>query len=269
MSRIATRFAELRGSGRKGLIPYITAGDPDPGATVGLMHALVEAGADLVEVGIPFSDPQSDGPVIQEACQRALAHGVTLHQVLGMVAEFRQRDAETPVVVMGYSNPIELLGMERFADEAAEAGVDGVIVVDSPPEEAEDLVAVLSERGIDPIFLVAPTTAGERMARICGAAHGFVYYVSLKGVTGVATLAHDEIEGKIAEIRQHTDLPVGVGFGIRDGESAARIGQYADAVVVGSAVVSRIAEHGHDAAAMDREVRTFVGSLRTALDSAA
>lgn len=269
MTRIGTRFDALKSSGRKALIPYLTAGDPGPDATVGLMHALADAGADLLEVGVPFSDPQSDGPVIQDACQRALAHGVSLRHVLDMVARFREDDQETPVVLMGYTNPVEAMGSEVFAEAAAQAGVDGVIMVDLPPEEGGDLIEELIQRGIDPIFLVAPTTAAERMARICNAARGFVYYVSLKGVTGAATLAHDEIEGKLNEIRSHTDLPIGVGFGIRDAESAARISAYADAIVVGSAVVSRIAEHGSDPQALDQELRSFVGSLRSALDHTA
>lgn len=269
MTRIADRFGALDGTGRKALIPYLTAGDPGPEATVGLMHTLVASGADLLEVGVPFSDPQSDGPVIQDACQRALEKGVTLRHVLDMVAKFREDDADTPIVLMGYTNPVEAMGSEAFAQAAADAGVDGVIMVDLPPEEAEELIDELVRRDIDPIFLVAPTTASERMARICGAARGFVYYVSLKGVTGAATLAHDEIAGKLAEIRSHTDVPIGVGFGIRDAESAARIGAYADGVVVGSAVVSRIAEHGNDPQALDRELRSFVGSLRAALDQVA
>lgn len=269
MSRIAERFEQLRGRGRKALIPFITAGDPEPGVTVGLMHALVEAGADLVELGVPFSDPQADGPVIQDACQRALVHHVTLLQVVDMVAEFRRVDTSTPVVLMGYCNPIEAIGAETFAERAAEAGVDGVIVVDCPPEEGEDMITALTGHGIDPIFLVAPTTAAERMARICTTARGFVYYVSLKGVSGAATLAHEEVEAKLREIRTLTELPVGVGFGIRDAESAARIGRFADAVVVGSAVVSRIADYRHDPVAMEQEIRGFVGSLRSALDAAA
>lgn len=268
MSRIAGRFAELREAGRTALIPYVTAGDPAPDATVGMLHAMVEAGADLVEIGVPFSDPQSDGPVIQDACQRALVHGVTLRDVLAMVATFREHDERTPVVLMGYSNPVEAIGVAAFAEEAARAGVDGVIIVDAPPEEGTDLIEALTAHAIDPIFLVAPTTAAERMERICASARGFLYYVSLKGVTGAATLAHDEVEGKVREIRGYTDLPVGVGFGIRDGESAARVGRAADAVVVGSAVVSRVAEHGADPVALDRELRSFVGSLRSALDAA-
>ena len=269
MSRIEARFRDLRASGRKALIPYITAGDPEPGTTVGLLHALVGAGADVLELGVPFSDPQADGPVIQDACQRALAHHVRLADVLDMVAAFRRDDAETPVVLMGYLNPIEAMGAERFAERCAEAGVDGVLVVDDPPEEGGDLVRALTERGIDPIFLVAPTTADDRMERICTTARGFVYYVSLRGVTGAATLAVDEVEAKVAAIRRHTELPVGVGFGIRDAESAARLGSFADAVVVGSAIVSRIADHRDDPDAIRAAVTDLVGSMRAALDRVA
>jgi tryptophan synthase alpha chain len=269
MSRIEARFNELRGSGRKALIPYITAGDPHPDQTVGLLHGLVEAGADVLELGVPFSDPQADGPVIQDACQRALEHHVRLRDVLDMVAEFRATDSTTPVVLMGYLNPIEAMGAEAFATRAAEVGVDGVLVVDERPEEGADLIRALTERDIDPIFLVAPTTADDRMERICTTARGFVYYVSLKGVTGAATMPVDEVEAKVAAIRGHTDLPVGVGFGIRDAESAARLGAFADAVVVGSAIVSRIAENRHDPDAMRASVGELVGSMRQALDRVA
>ena len=269
MSRIGDRFEALRASGRKALIPYITAGDPDPATTVELMETLVSAGADIVELGVPFSDPQADGPVIQDACQRALAHHVTLERVLDLVAEFRARDADTPVVLMGYLNPIEQMGGECFARRAAEVGVDGVLVVDDPPEESSELVRALAERGIDPIFLVAPTTSDERMQRICATARGFVYYVSLKGVTGAGNLPVDEVGAKLDAIRSHTALPVGVGFGIRDADSAARIGAVADAVVVGSAIVSRVAEHKDDPAGLQETIGSFVGSMRSALDAAA
>jgi tryptophan synthase alpha chain len=269
MTRLQRRFDTLRERGRKALIPYITAGDPTPVATPELMASLVEAGADVVELGAPFSDPQADGPIIQDACQRALTHGVTLDDVLSMVAAFRRDDAATPVVLMGYLNPIEQMGPEQFARRGAEAGVDGVLVVDAPPEESEGLVDALMQQGIDPIYLIAPTTADERMARICRIARGFVYYVSLKGVTGAGNLPVEEVVGKVDAIRGYTDLPVGVGFGIRDAESAARIGAVADAVVVGSAVVTRVAEHGNDLDAAKTAVRELVGSMRTALDAPA
>lgn len=269
MSRIEQRFDELRAAGRKALVPYVTAGDPEPGATVGLMHELVASGADVVELGVPFSDPQADGPVIQAACQRALAHRVSLARVLDMVAEFRERDTDTPVVLMGYLNPIEVMGADVFAQRAAAVGVDGVLVVDSPLEEGEELVRLLEQHGLDPIFLLAPTTADDRMDRICASARGFVYYVSLKGTTGTGTLAYDEIEERLSRIRQRTNLPVGVGFGIRDAESAARIAGFADAVVVGSAVVERVADSGGDAEVARRAVGELIGSLRAALDRAA
>lgn len=267
MSRIEGRFERLREAGRKALIPYVTAGDPHPSATVALMHRLVAGGADVVELGVPFSDPQADGPVIQAACQRALAHDVTLPRVLRMVSDFRQRDGETPVVLMGYLNPIEVMGAERFREQAAAAGVDGVLIVDNPPEEGEPLVRGLAEQGVDPIFLLAPTTSPERMERICAGARGFVYYVSLKGTTGVGQLAFDEVEARVKEIQRRTTVPVGVGFGIRDAESAARVGAFADAVIVGSAVVTRIAEHADDSERALEAAGQLVETLRSALDS--
>jgi tryptophan synthase alpha chain len=266
VSRIAARFQALRAAGRKALIPYVTAGDPNPENTVPLMHAMVEAGADIIELGVPFSDPMADGPVIQQACERALRHHVSLRQVIGMVKTFRERDGETPVVLMGYLNPVEIMGYEAFAEAAAEAGVDGVLTVDLPPEEGHDLVQALRSRGIDPIYLLAPTSHEARIARICAAASGFVYYVSLKGVTGAATLDVEAVAEKLAAIRAHTDLPVGVGFGIRDAESAARVSAVADAVVVGSALVNRIAEHENDPEAGRRAVSTVLAEMRAAMD---
>lgn len=268
MSRIERRFQDLRESGRTALIPYITAGDPEPSATVEMMRTLVESGADILELGVPFSDPQADGPVIQNACERALQHDVTLSDVIGMVKEFREHDGDTPVILMGYMNPVESMGATEFAQRAADAGVDGVLMVDLPPEEGAELSEALEAKGLDPIFLLAPTTADDRMERICRSARGFVYYVSLKGVTGSAALAVDEVESKLGEIRGHTDLPVGVGFGIRDAEAAARIGAFADAVVVGSAVVSRVAEHLQDAAAARASVGELVSGMRSAMDAA-
>jgi tryptophan synthase alpha chain len=268
MNRIGARFDHLRATGRKALIPYLTAGDPDPAATTGLMHALVAGGADIVEVGVPFSDPQADGPVIQAACQRALAHHVRLRDVLDIAARFRAEDGETPVVLMGYLNPIEAMGGAAFAARAAEAGVDGVLIVDQPPEEGGELLAALEAQGLDAIFLIAPTTADERMAQLCARARGFVYYVSLKGVTGAATLAVAEVEARVAAIRACTDLPVGVGFGIHDADAARRLGACADAVVVGSAVVERVARHGADPAAARRALTELMGSMRAALDVA-
>lgn len=266
MSRLKTRFDSLRIQGRKALIPYLTAGDPAPEATVPLMHAMVAAGVDVIELGVPFSDPMADGPVIQAACERALAHHVSLRRVLGMVQEFRARDHATPVVLMGYLNPIEAMGYAAFAKAAADAGVDGVLTVDLPPEEADALLVALRAHGIDPIFLLAPTSSPERMRKICAVASGFVYYVSLKGVTGSASLDTDAVAEKLVQIRQATDLPVGVGFGIRDADSAARVAAVADAVVVGSAVMKRVAEFGGQPDRIGTELASLLGEMRRAMD---
>lgn len=266
MSRIQQRFEKLAGEGRSALIPYITAGDPHPDLTVGLMHTLVEAGADILELGVPFSDPMADGPVIQKATERALVHGVSLRDCLAMVREFRRKDADTPVVLMGYLNPVEVMGYAAFAAGAAEAGVDGVLTVDMPPEESEELVAALKGKGLDPIYLLAPTSDAGRIERICNLASGFVYYVSIKGVTGAAHFDLAPVQAKLAEIKAHTRLPVGVGFGIRDAETAAAVAGVADAVVVGSAIVSRIAALAGDPAALTAELRAFTASLRGAMD---
>lgn len=268
MSRLAARFDACRAAGRAALIPYVTAGDPEPGTTVPLMHALVEAGADVLELGVPFSDPMADGPVIQAACERALAGGTRLRNVLAMVAEFRERDADTPVVLMGYLNPIEFMGLQAFADAAAEAGVDGVLAVDLSAEEAGDVVPVLRSAGLDPVCLVAPTTSETRLERICGHAGGFLYYVSLKGVTGAATLDVAGVGERVAGLRAYTALPIAVGFGIRTPEHAAEVAKVADAVVVGSALVSRIAEHGDDREAILAEVPAALAEMRRAMDAA-
>ncbi len=267
MSRIAKRFEALHGRGRKALIPFITAGDPEPGITVDLMHALVESGADIIELGVPFSDPMADGPVIQRASERALAHHVSLHQVIDMVRAFRARDADTPVVLMGYLNPIEVMGYEVFARAARAAGVDGVLTVDMPPEESHDLVVSLREQALDPIYLIAPTSHRARIELIAAAASGFVYYVSLKGVTGAANLDLDAVAAKLAEIRAVTDLPLGVGFGIKDAETARRIARIADAVVVGSALVSRVEANAASSANIIKEARTLIGDMRRAMDA--
>ena len=268
MSRIAARFAALEARERTALIPFVTAGDPHPGATVPVMHAMVDAGADLIELGVPFSDPMADGPVIQRASERALAAGMTFAKVLDIVEEFRTRDEETPVVLMGYLNPLEAAGYAVAAKRAAAAGVDGVLTVDLPPEEAEEFVREVRAHGIDPVFLVSPTSSDERIARICAEASGFVYYVSLKGVTGAATLDADEVAQRMAGIRRVTDLPVGVGFGIHDGASAARIARIADAVVVGSAVVSRVEANAGSPDALPDILAAFIGELRSAMDAA-
>lgn len=267
MSRIAKRFADLKAAGRKALIPYVTAGDPNPQVTVPLMHALVESGADLLELGVPFSDPMADGPVIQRATERALAHHVSLRDVLAMVAEFRKQDAATPVVLMGYLNPVEIMGYAAFSAAAEAAGVDGVLTVDLPPEEAETVVPVFREHGLDPIFLLSPTSHEARIRRIAEVASGFVYYVSLKGVTGAANLAVDQVAAKLAEIRQFTDLPLGVGFGIKDGATAAAVAEVADAVVVGSALVNRIEALADTPDAIADEARRVIGDMRAAMDA--
>ncbi len=268
MSRIEKRFEALRAAGRKALVPYITAGDPAPEHTVPLMQALVAAGADLLELGVPFSDPMADGPVIQQACERALRHHTSLDDVLDMVRKFREQDDETPIVLMGYLNPIEVMGYREFARRAAEAGVDGALTVDMPPEEADDLVAELRAEGIDPIFLLAPTTTPERMDAIAEHGSGFLYYVSFKGVTGANRLDVAAVAEKLAEIRRHTDLPLGVGFGIRDPESAAAVAGVADAVVVGSALVKLIAEHEQEPETMIRVVSDTLRVMREAMDAA-
>ena len=268
MSRIADCFAALRARKRTALVPFVTAGDPSPDATVPMMRAMVEAGADILELGIPFSDPMADGPVIQRASERALAAGMSFGKVLDIVREFRSGDAETPVVLMGYLNPLEAAGYARAAERAAAAGVDGLITVDLPPEEADDLVREVRANGMDPVFLVSPTSSDERIARICGEASGFVYYVSLKGVTGAATLDVDEVAERIARIRRVTDLPVGVGFGIRDGASAARVARVGDAVVVGTAVVARVEENAGAREALPGILAAFIGELRSAMDAA-
>jgi len=242
MSRIDGCFERLKAEGRKALIPYVTAGDSDPKVTVPLMHAMVKAGSDIIELGVPFSDPMADGPVIQRAAERALEHHTSLHDVLAMVAEFRQQDSDTPVVLMGYLNPVEVMGYETFARAAAAAGVDGVLTVDLPPEEADELVAALKAQQLDPIFLLAPTSDDTRIKLITDAASGYVYYVAVKGVTGAGNLDVAAVSQKLDQIRTHTALPVGVGFGIKDAQSAAAVAAVADAVVVGSALVQKIEE---------------------------
>lgn len=267
MNRIDQRFAELKAQGRKALIPYLTAGDPGPEHTVGFMHALVEAGADVIELGVPFSDPMADGPVIQKACERALAKGVRLSHLFEMVGEFRRQDATTPVVLMGYLNPIERLGYEAFAEAAAAAGVDGVLIVDMPPEEAEELGPILKARGLAMIFLVAPTTSEARAATICAHGEGYLYYVSLKGVTGSANVDADDVARHLAPLRALTDLPLCVGFGIRDGASAAAVGGVSDGVIVGSALVSRVAEGAEAPEGIAPVLKQVLGEMRQALDA--
>jgi tryptophan synthase alpha chain len=267
MSRIEGRFRALRQTGRKALIPYVTAGDPRPDVTVRLMHGLVEAGADILELGVPFSDPIGDGPVIQLACERALKHRVGLRDVLRMVEEFRKTDRDTPIVLMGYMNPIEVMGHAAFAAAAKDAGVDGVLTVDMPPEEMGDLSQCLADAGLDPIFLVAPTTGEARMRLICDHARGFVYYVSLKGVTGSAALDIDAVSRRVDHLHEITGVPVGVGFGISNPEQAARMSQAADAVVVGSALVKQIEAQAENPDAAVQAVTALLRSMREAMDA--
>lgn len=270
MSRIDACFQRLREQGRKALIPYLTAGDPDLDTTLGLMHALVANGADIIELGFPFSDPSSDGPVIQRAVERALAGKTTLKGTLEVVRRFRETDQQTPVVLMGYLNPVEFMGYQVFTERAVAAGVDGVLIVDMPPEEAHDLHAVLKASSLDSIFLVAPTTTEQRAEAICRESSGYVYYVSLKGVTGAAHLDIDSVVSNLERLRKHTALPLGVGFGISDADSAARIAAVADAVVVGSALVRRIAElqRGNSyTLAQLREQTRIIADMRAAMDA--
>ena len=267
MGRIATTFERLRAQGRKALIPYFTAGHPDRERAVPLMHALARNGADVIELGVPFSDPMADGPVIQRASEQALALGVTLADVLAWVAEFRRDDPATPVVLMGYLNPIERMGVPRFAARAAEAGVDGVLIVDQPPEEAESTAAALRACGIDPIYLLAPTSDAQRIARVARQASGYVYYVSLKGVTGAATLNVEQVLAALPAIRRATGLPVGVGFGIRDAQTARAIAAHADAVVIGTRLIQEIDAAGPQQAA--ERAGAFVGGIRRAMDTVA
>lgn len=266
MSRIQTTFATLKQQGKTALIPYITAGDPHPKHTVNLMHTLVKNGADMIELGVPFSDPMADGPVIQRASERALVHKVGLTAVLDMVKEFRKTDQKTPIILMGYANPIEAIGVTVFADRSKAADVDGVITVDYPPEECANFVNELRARDIDPVFLLSPTTEPKRVELIVSQASGFVYYVSLKGVTGAANLNIEEVSARVASIRQQTKLPVGVGFGIRDAATAKATAAVADAVVVGSRMVLEI-EASNDDNLLDNVAR-LMQELKTAVDAA-
>lgn len=267
MSRIAATFERLKQRGRKALIPFITAGDPDPALAVPLMHALVAGGADVIELGVPFSDPMADGPVIQRSSERALKHGVSLKSVFGYVSEFRRKDTTTPVVLFGYANPIEAMGVERFADAAQAADVDGVLVVDYPPEEAHQLVELLQARKLDTIFLLSPTTDEARLKQVAALGRGYLYYVSLRGVTGAAHIDLDDVAASIARIRSVTRLPVGVGFGIRDPETARRIASVADAVIIGSRLVQEI-ENARSEQVVSK-VTAFLSGVRTAMDTIA
>lgn len=268
MSRIQDTFARLQAAGRKALIPYVTAGFPYANITPELLHGMVAAGADVIELGVPFSDPSADGPVIQKAGERALAFGIGLAQVLQMVRDFRSRDTATPIVLMGYANPVERYdqkhGVDAFIRDAAAAGVDGVLIVDYPPEECEAFAAKLRANGLDLIFLLAPTSTDARMAQIARVASGYVYYVSLKGVTGAGTLDTGAVQAMLPRIRAHVNVPVGVGFGIRDAATAREIARVADAVVIGSRLISLIESVPREAVVPT--AAGFLREIRTALD---
>jgi len=264
MNRLNSCFEKLRADKRKALIPFITAGDPSPTFTEPMMHALVDAGADVIELGIPFSDPMADGPVIQRASERALAADTSLEIVLNIVQSFRATNQTTPIVLMGYLNPIEIMGYENFAPKAQTVGVDGVLTVDLPPEEMGEFQPLLQAHDIAPIFLVAPTTTSERIKNIASKSAGYLYYVSIKGVTGSANLDVSEVANKVAEIRQHTNLPIGVGFGIKDAETAAKIAKVSDAVIVGSAIVQQIETENQDK--LLETIPAFLRGLRQAMD---
>ena len=265
MSRIDATFAGLRDRGRKALVPYIMVGDPQVGGTASIMSAMASAGADVIELGFAFSDPMADGPVVQRAGERALARGVGMRHVLDAVRDFRRQDNTTPVVLMGYANPIERYGVERFADAAAEAGVDGVLVVDYPPEECEPFVALLGARSIDPIFLIAPTSTDARIASVAEAARGYVYHVSLKGVTGAGGIDIASVARMLTRIKTKVKLPVGVGFGIRDATTARAVAEVADAVIIGTALVQRLETASRDEA--PGRAAAFMAEIRAAMDA--
>jgi tryptophan synthase alpha chain len=267
MSRLSDRFETLKKQGRKALIPFVTAGDPEPKLTVPVMHALAKAGADVIELGVPFSDPMADGPVIQRSSERALKHGVSLRDVLGYLAEFRKTDRATPVVIFGYANPIEAMGLEHFADAVKRADADGVLVVDYPPEEARALVSLLDARGIDTIFLLSPTTTDDRLAQVAKLGRGYLYYVSLRGVTGAATIDLADVAARVNHVRGFAKLPVGVGFGIRDAATAKSIARFADAVVVGGALIQVMEKAPPDRVAT--EAARFIAPIRSAMDELA
>lgn len=267
MSRIAALFAELKVTGKKALIPYVTAGDPNPAVTVDMMHGLVDAGADIIELGVPFSDPMADGPTIQLACERALAHNTSLKDVLAMVAEFRKSNDKTPVVLMGYLNPVEAMGYQTFAEAAQLAGIDGVLMVDMPPEESGDNAKIFSDHKLDIIYLIAPTTTDERITEIAKFSSGYVYYVSIKGVTGSAAIDVADVSRNLERIRNRVDIPVGVGFGINNGEAAAAVAEVADGVIVGSALVNKIAANAEQPSKAITEVQSVLSEMRKAMDA--
>jgi tryptophan synthase alpha chain len=265
MSRIPGRFAELKAAGRKALIPYVTAGDPLRASTVPLLHGMVEAGSDILEIGVPFSDPMADGPAIQRSSERALKNGIGLADVLALVRQFRETDSKTPIVLMGYANPIEAMGVEKFVAAAKSAGVDGVIVVDYPPEECGPFAELCGMEGIDCIFLLAPTSTDARIREVARAGTGYLYYVSLKGVTGVKTADVAEVAAQLPRLRAMSKLPIGVGFGIKDAESARAIAKLADAVIIGSRIVQEIEAAGAEHAVA--RVKALLAPIRKAIDA--
>jgi tryptophan synthase alpha chain len=267
VSRLAATFAKLSKAGRKALIPFISAGDPHPGFTVPLLHEMVAAGVDIIELGIPFSDPMADGPVIQRASERALEHHMSLRKVLELVMEFRTCDEQTPIVLMGYLNPIECMGYEAFANAAERAGVDGVLTVDMPPEEAEEYIPILKDRNIDPIFLLAPNSDAQRIKKMGEFGSGYLYYVSLKGVTGAGHLNTAEVEQKVQQIRSLTELPIGIGFGVKNAETAKTVAEIGDGVVVGSALINKIEANLDDLETAKGQIIDLLTSMRQALDN--
>lgn len=267
MSRLAAKFEELSKAGRKALIPFITAGDPHPDFTVPMMHAMVKAGADIIELGVPFSDPMADGPVIQRASERALEHKMSLRKTLALAKEFRKTDTTTPLVLMGYLNPIEAMGYENFANAAQEAQIDGVLTVDLPPEEGEECMGLLKARSIDPIFLLAPNSSEERVRKMDKLGSGYLYYVSLKGVTGAGHLNTSDVENKLKQIRANTRLPVGIGFGVKDAETARIVANIGDGVVIGSTLISKIEANLHDPEQAKQEIVELLSAMRQAMDS--
>lgn len=264
-TRIGEKFARLKAQNKKALVTFVTAGDPTRDITVPLMHAMVKSGVDVIELGVPFSDPMAEGPVIQRSSERALALGVGMADVFAYVAEFRQADRDTPVVLMGYANPIERMGLKVFGDRAKAAGVDGVIVVDYPPEESHELLTAMDAVGIDVVYLLSPTSTPQRIEMVADVGRGYIYYVSLKGVTGAANIDTAEVASAVAKIKAKTNLPIGVGFGIRDGETARRVADVADAVIIGSRIIQEMEKSPPDAAI--KNVQTLLHSIRAAMDA--
>ncbi len=266
MARLSTYLTDLKQREKKALVAYIVAGDPNRAITVPLMHQLVESGVDVIELGVPFSDPEAEGPVIQLAHERALKERTTLKDCLAITREFREKNQQTPIVLMGYLNPIEIMGAQTFAEKAGDAGVDGTIIVNLPPEEAVDMTPVLESHGIEPVYLLAPTTTDERASYVCGASKGFVYYVSLKGTTGASHLDIDDVSEKLDRFRKISQLPIMVGFGVKDAQSARAVAGVADGAVVGSAIVNLMHEHGDNPDQLLTSVGSFVKELRQAID---